>query len=62
LLFENGYETVPRPDAEALVAYLVSLRTDTPLYEAPIPNAGKPATTATNATAKAKTNLPPAVK
>jgi cytochrome c oxidase cbb3-type subunit 2 len=60
LLFENGYETVPRPDAEALVAYLLSLRTDTPLYEAPIPNAGKPV--ATNAPAKAKTNLPPAVK
>jgi cytochrome c oxidase cbb3-type subunit 2 len=56
--FEGGYETVPGPQAEALIAYLQSLRIDTPLYEAPMPNAAKIA--ATNATSTAKTNLPPA--
>lgn len=30
-----GYEVVPTDDARALVAYLVSLRSDVPLFEAP---------------------------
>lgn len=33
---EEGYEIVPTPDAEALVAYLLSLRSDVPLPEAPV--------------------------
>jgi hypothetical protein len=31
----KGYEVVPRPDGEALVAYLMSLKRDVSLYEAP---------------------------
>jgi cbb3-type cytochrome oxidase cytochrome c subunit len=30
-----GYEVVPKPEAKELVAYLLSLRADAPLYEAP---------------------------
>jgi cytochrome c oxidase cbb3-type subunit 2 len=30
-----GYEVVPKPEAKQLVAYLLSLRDDVPLYEAP---------------------------
>jgi hypothetical protein len=30
-----GYEVVPKPEAKQLVAYLLSLRADVPLYEAP---------------------------
>jgi cytochrome c oxidase cbb3-type subunit II len=52
--FEGSYEIIPGPDAEALVAYLQSLRADTPLYESPMPNAAK----GTNAVVK--TNLPAA--
>jgi cbb3-type cytochrome oxidase cytochrome c subunit len=52
----DGYEIVPKPEAKALVAYLMSLRSDTPLYEAPLtPPPAKPAATnapATNALAK----------
>lgn len=43
-----GYEIVPKPAATALAAYLISLRSDTPLYEAPL----TPAAPATNAPAK----------
>jgi hypothetical protein len=32
---EDGYEIVPKPEAKQLVAYLLSLRADVPLYEAP---------------------------
>jgi cbb3-type cytochrome oxidase cytochrome c subunit len=32
----EGYEIVPKPEAKALAAYLISLRSDTPLYEAPL--------------------------
>jgi len=32
---EPGFEIVPSPEAQALAAYLVSLRADEPLYEAP---------------------------
>jgi cytochrome c oxidase cbb3-type subunit 2 len=31
----DGYEIVPKPEARELVAYLLSLRADVPLYEAP---------------------------
>lgn len=34
---EPGYEITPRPEAEALLAYLTSLRADVPLAEAPVP-------------------------
>jgi mono/diheme cytochrome c family protein len=32
-----GYEITPRPEAEALLAYLMSLKADAPLAEAPVP-------------------------
>ena len=31
----DGYEVVPKPEAKQLVAYLLTLRADAPLYEAP---------------------------
>jgi len=34
---EPGYEITPRPEAEALLAYLMSLKADAPLAEAPVP-------------------------
>lgn len=46
----QGYEIVPRPEAKALVAYLASLRAETPLYEAPLTPESAPAKT--NAPAK----------
>jgi cbb3-type cytochrome oxidase cytochrome c subunit len=33
---QPGYEIVPKPEAVALVAYLASLRVETPLYAAPL--------------------------
>ncbi len=44
----EGYEIVPTPDAQALVAYLLSLRANAPLFEAPVtpPPAPEPATNA----------------
>lgn len=57
---EDGYEIVPKSEAQALVAYLLSLRADVPLFEAPMP-ATPPRNTATNApagTANALTNAP----
>ncbi len=33
---EPGYEIVPRPEARALAAYLLSLRADAPLFAAPL--------------------------
>lgn len=48
-----GTEIVPRPEARALVAYLLSLRADAPLFEAPLtPPAPPPAPAPTNAPAK----------
>ena len=39
----DGYEVVPKPEAKQLVAYLLSLRADAPLYEAPFtPITAKP--------------------
>ena len=58
-----GYEIVPRPAAKALAAYLISLRADAPLFDAPISvpaPAGTPAST--NAPAlpgTTSTNAPP---
>jgi len=46
------YEIVPTPEAKALVAYLSSLSSDTPLYEAPITPAAAPAAASTNAPTK----------
>ena len=47
-----GYEIVPKPEAAALVAYLLSLRADAPLFEAPLTLASAPAAAeATNAPA-----------
>lgn len=45
----TGYEIVPTDDARALVAYLLSLRTDAPLFESPF--TPPPAPAATNAVA-----------
>lgn len=39
---EAGYEIVPKTEAKALVAYLLSLKTVTPLFEAPLYVAPKP--------------------
>ncbi len=46
---EAGYEIVPKPEASALVAYLLSLRADEPLFEAPSPEKPKQAADVTNA-------------
>jgi cbb3-type cytochrome oxidase cytochrome c subunit len=43
---EAGYEIVPKPEARALVAYLLNLRAEAPLFEAPFtPPARKSADT-----------------
>ncbi len=34
---KEGFEVTPRPEAEALVAYLMSLKANAPLNEAPVP-------------------------
>jgi cytochrome c oxidase cbb3-type subunit II len=44
----DGYEVVPKPEAKQLAAYLLSLRQDVPLYEAPF----TPPQISTNAPAK----------
>ena len=54
-----GYEVVPTEDARALAAYLMSLRSDTALFEAP-PFPLPPAKT--NAPAAKSTNAPVATK
>jgi cytochrome c oxidase cbb3-type subunit II len=43
-----GYEVVPKPEAKLLVAYLLSLHADVPLYDAPF----TPTAVSTNAPAK----------
>jgi cbb3-type cytochrome oxidase cytochrome c subunit len=50
-----GYEIVPKPEARALVAYLLSLGANVPLFEAPM--SVPPPPSATNA--PAATNAPP---
>lgn len=54
---EDGYEIVPKTEAKALVAYLLSLKTVTPLFEAPLYVAPKPVQQAatTNAVSTATT-------
>lgn len=50
----SDYEVVPTPEAKALVAYLVSLRADAPLFKAPLTALATPATaTSTNRPAPA---------
>ena len=44
----DGYEVVPKPEARELVAYLLSLHSDVPLYDAPF----TPPQPSTNAPAK----------
>jgi cbb3-type cytochrome oxidase cytochrome c subunit len=58
LAVEPGYEIVPKPEASALVAYLVSLRADAPLFDAPVTVAFS-ATSSTNA--PGATNAAPAI-
>jgi len=56
----GGDELVPSDDAQALVAYLLSLRADVPLFERPLSVVPpKPAAQATNATAAA---VPPSAR
>jgi cytochrome c oxidase cbb3-type subunit 2 len=58
-----GYEIVPTPDAKALAAYLTSLRTDAPLFVAPLTVAPTTPISGTNAPAgpgPGQTNVPPA--
>jgi cbb3-type cytochrome oxidase cytochrome c subunit len=50
---DPGYEVVPTPEAHALVAYLLSLRADAPLFVAPL-------SVASASSAAAGTNAPPA--
>ena len=38
----DGFEVVPKAEAKQLVAYLMSLRADVPLYEAPFTRVAKP--------------------
>lgn len=45
----TGYEIVPKSEARALVAYLLSLRADTPLFEAPLTLLPSSPATSTNA-------------
>jgi cytochrome c oxidase cbb3-type subunit 2 len=58
-----GHEIVPKPAAKALAAYLISLRADAPLFDAPISVPAPPGTpSSTNAPAlpgAASTNSPP---
>ncbi len=51
----SGYEVVPKDEARALAAYLVSLRSDAPLFSTPMPNLSAPAT-AVGTNAPANTN------
>ena len=54
-----GYEIVPRPEAVALAAYLVSLRADAPLFDAPFTTPPSPPPADTNAPAAGTlTNAP----
>ncbi len=57
---EVGYEVVPKPEAKALAAYLVSLRADAPLFTAPfsVGASGGPAAPATNAAPTAGGGVP----
>lgn len=53
-LVEPGYEVIPKQEAKALAAYLLSLKTTTPVFEAPIaPEIKPPAAATTNAVTNA---------
>lgn len=56
---EPGYEIVPKPEASALVAYLLSLRANEPIFSAPV-SVAPPPEAGTNAPAGAATNAPAA--
>ncbi len=51
---KDGYEVVPKPEAKALVAYLLSLKVTTPVYEAPLYVEPKKLPAATNTVTTAK--------
>lgn len=58
---EKGYEIVPKPEARQLVAYLLSLRVNTALFEAPLPQLASPPAAAADTNAPAgDTNAPTA--
>jgi cbb3-type cytochrome oxidase cytochrome c subunit len=58
---EPGFEIVPTTEAKALVSYLLSLRTDTPLFDAPFKVAlAAPPPPPTNAAPGTATNAPSA--
>lgn len=60
---EDGHEIRPRPEANALVAYLLSLHSEAPLFEAPLPqtptNAAPNEATSTNTGPTTSTNTSP---
>lgn len=55
-----GYEILPKPEATALVAYLLSLRANEPIFSAPVSVAAAPAASDTNGPAgpAGSTNTP----
>ncbi len=54
----NGLEVAPKNEAKALVAYLLSLQTETSLLEAPMAKLLFPTLVSTNASAASGTNAP----
>ena len=54
----NGLEVAPRNEAKALVAYLLSLQSETPLLEAPTAKAILPTIATTNTPTASGTNAP----
>ena len=65
---EPGYEILPKPEATALAAYLVSLRANEPIFSAPVsvaaaplaPDTNAPASGAASSTNASLTNAPAA--
>ena len=55
-LTPEGYEIVPKAEAKALVAYLLSLRANEPLFDAPLSVAEAPVPASTNAPAQEATS------
>jgi hypothetical protein len=53
-------EIIPSENARALAAYIMSLRADVGLFEAPLPAKPKPAGADTNAAPASATNAQPA--
>jgi cytochrome c oxidase cbb3-type subunit 2 len=52
---EPGYEVVPTSEAKALAIYLMSLRADAPLFDAPLSGGAAAPATTTNAPAPSNT-------